>query len=556
MGTPFAGVMYALSAQCGSCRKAVPINGACESVLCDGCQTPLEAGPELFRMIRASASEALAFGEGEGRNGKIFGGSHQLDYTYGRLAPRCEPDCKTPLPPDEVFALVSSGGGTLACAACQKEVTVRPAPPWFRDALHPAVLGLVGESLAAEARAEKADPAAVRFHCYHCGASMPLDGESRAVSCAYCHTDLVVPDDIWVRINPVRTVDRWFVLMDMRGAVGVLPADCDEFCDFTVDPAGRMVVAWLADDDGDAGHPCRVALADGLGRLIWLQDGVTFSERTDLVVCRSDASVAIIDRERNFVRLLDAGDGAPIRTLQGRGDADTFLEVKGHDGLAIDWDGSFLVQDGTELRRYAPTGERIAAWPGGKIREPKGPEEWSRLTDAPERLPRYATVCVGWDGYVYAVDRHLTHVGKWSRDGRIVGVMETGYRADRVHAVDVARDGTMVVLYAHQEKFDDRNMPHLARIDAGGRLSEWRGPATFAPGGDPEAEVLLGSYVDRMELMPDGRVYLGRDFDCLRVLDANGQQVWCSSATVENDRYLRERFAKARRPKKVVEDRE
>ncbi len=550
-------MMYALSATCPKCRKPVPINGASESVLCDSCQTPMDTGRPLFEMISDTFSESIGFDEGEGSNSTILG-QFRLTLTYGRLNARCEPDCKTPYPEHAMRELLAAGGGDMHCTACGKRASVRKPPPWLLEALHPGIAGLVAESLGTDAVAKKATPKEVRFHCYHCGAGMPLDGKERNVKCGYCSGEVMVPDDIWVRLHPAKTVDRWFALFDMGQSAGLLPDDCNDFADFTVEPGGNMVVAYHADDEGDVGHYSRVASVGDSGRLKWLQDGVEFDDDATLHVCRSDSTIVIVDSDGGFIRYLDAATGEPIRTLRSRGSDTSFVNVSDHDGIAIDWDGSILVlrdwedTNETALRRFSARGERIPLWPGAKLKqkERSGYGNWNKLRNEANQFPTRILFGVGWDGAFYVVSRSGSHIAKYHRNGTLFGVLETGItHIDRVLAFDVSREGVLHLLYEHKTRINDSQWHQVMRVMPNGTVHEWLGPHV-------DGSPLMGQYDDKIELMPDGRVYLGYNLNSLRIFAPDRSVLFKSSGTASYEKYTQEELDKARRGKKLSQDRE
>lgn len=558
---PLASVMYAFSADCPKCRQPVPLNGASEAVLCGSCQTPMQTPPELWRTILGEATGvSLGMAEGDGQNTTMMLSNWAITVkgTYGRLGARCEPDCKTPHPSEALEELLAKGGGDLHCGACGKKASVRPAPSWFREMVHPTAVGLVAESMAT-GQLTRADPEAVRFHCYHCGGAMPLDGSARALPCTYCHTEVMVPDDIWVRLHPAATVDRWFALLDLGDTVGVVPEDCYEFCDLTVEANGNIVLAYHADDDGDAGHPCRVVLANRSGLLLWQQDGVEFSDYTTLFVAPGTGHIVLVDKEGGFVRFLDAANGDPIRTLaKPAEDSRMAADVYEHDGVAVDWDGSLVVRkywpDTREraLRRFGPDGARLPLWPGlpTLAKEGGGHPSFARLADRPVVLPDDALFGFGWDGAFYVLEEEGTSYARFGRDGVLQHKGDTAIQnVKEVRAFDVSSDGVLHVLFEHSVELGDSRYAHVARVHADGRSGLWLGPHV-------EGSPLLGPYDDRLEVMPDGTAYLGNALDSLRIVGPDGQVVWKSNATARHEEWLAEELDKARKGKRSAADRE
>src|SRR5262249_36517237 len=158
--------------------------------------------------------------------------------------------------------------GTIACSKCGKQHKIRRTPDWVKQTIHPKAAFLFNETMGGAAPQEQAG--GVKFHCYHCGGALPLDGAERSIACQFCRNTIMVPDDIWVRLHPQATVERWFLLLeiDMSRVAGVLPEDSRDFCGATIEASGNLVIAWRDYDEGEVGHPARIALAGRDGMLV------------------------------------------------------------------------------------------------------------------------------------------------------------------------------------------------------------------------------------------------------------------------------------------------
>lgn len=48
--------------------------------------------------------------------------------------------------------------------------------------------------------------------CPKCSASLDITADSqRTVACKYCETDIYLPDDLWLRLHPVKKAERWYI---------------------------------------------------------------------------------------------------------------------------------------------------------------------------------------------------------------------------------------------------------------------------------------------------------------------------------------------------------
>lgn len=209
-------VHFEVSWQCPSCKQPLLVNGVTESMHCGACQSVVATPPDFWRDILGDAlGYALDWEDGQTTTMTVMNQWGSLSVFYGRSAARCPSPCDAVVSPAELEAALQSGS-SCTCTTCGEGVPVRRAPEWFRQALDARVVGLAGECHVSETAGSGADPASVRFHCFGCGAAVPLDGKERQVTCAFCQTSLVIPDAIWVRLHPAPKLSRWYVLLSER----------------------------------------------------------------------------------------------------------------------------------------------------------------------------------------------------------------------------------------------------------------------------------------------------------------------------------------------------
>lgn len=194
---------------CPSCGLPVPLNGLWDIAHCDSCQKDIEIPHDYWvDMLRDCLNELKEFADGEGRNSTIFGTFHTA-LLYGELKPRC-PDDKTDLEMDKATTLPAK----LFCTQCAKPFQVIAPPDWLASAL-PAVKLIVGMDLESSTVSPKPEvEGLVVFVCPQCGGTLQVDGKDRMLNCQYCHSNVYLPDDLWRRLHPVKTVQRWYVGAD------------------------------------------------------------------------------------------------------------------------------------------------------------------------------------------------------------------------------------------------------------------------------------------------------------------------------------------------------
>jgi hypothetical protein len=109
--------------------------------------------------------------------------------------------------------------GKASCGRCSAEVTTYPAPSWLGEEL-PSLRQIYGAERevtsahgmpAPRTSAARGDDAVI-LSCPNCGGSLRVTGETqRTTPCTYCQTNVFLPDDLWRRLHPVKTVRAWSI---------------------------------------------------------------------------------------------------------------------------------------------------------------------------------------------------------------------------------------------------------------------------------------------------------------------------------------------------------
>jgi hypothetical protein len=149
--------------------------------------------------------------------GELEGGPSTLDNGAAlmrAISSPCCGECGAVLPVTQ--ELLASNPSLFRCD-CGVNVSVRQMPRDVVPHVDSFFTHLIGEDEAQLGMVPGAAPAAaepVIFPCPHCGGSLPVDGTVRVVKCNFCGTSAYLPDDLWRRVPPVKTTQRWYVWVD------------------------------------------------------------------------------------------------------------------------------------------------------------------------------------------------------------------------------------------------------------------------------------------------------------------------------------------------------
>ncbi|MHA1199513.1 MAG: hypothetical protein ACTSQF_09330 [Candidatus Heimdallarchaeaceae archaeon] len=198
-----------MSITCPKCDNSIKLNGPLRKIHCNACQNNFEIPVKYWKENLSDALEWIVsdMKEGEGYNLKQFG-QFETKWSVYELAPRCE-DCEKEFSLKNIVVREES---EITCPKCETKTNIVPAPKWMKNAV-PAADYLV--NIQTEDNLQDNEPAisgGIALNCPQCGGSLLIDGKDRLVPCKYCSVNIYLPDDLWLRLHPVKVKTRWFLV--------------------------------------------------------------------------------------------------------------------------------------------------------------------------------------------------------------------------------------------------------------------------------------------------------------------------------------------------------
>jgi len=193
-----------VSTACVHCAEPVPVNGPVERVHCPHCEKDMPTPP------------GLANGIVEGNKGTlILAGLGQAFKVEASSDPNPEcPKCGNSIP-FEAHRDAIGKTTTLACPGCGATIPTYPAPEWFKQQFPTALQVFGGDADTAKAagldlHVNETKPAPIAIACPKCGGGLTITSDTaRTVECTYCKASVFLPDALWKRLHPVKTMLRW-----------------------------------------------------------------------------------------------------------------------------------------------------------------------------------------------------------------------------------------------------------------------------------------------------------------------------------------------------------
>lgn len=198
-----------IRSNCKYCGYPIMINGPVDQVLCHTCQRNNQIPQkDMVGILQRLFSEWE-----ENRIEHKVTAMGQINSTYwiGREEPFCE-KCKTTFPQSVLSLPEGESTATIFCGNCGKETLVSRPPDWLKNKFQDLELLINAELMEPDGYQEVSEKIeGVVFNCPKCGAGLDIDGSERIIFCEHCENRVFIPDSLWLRLHPVKTMDKWFL---------------------------------------------------------------------------------------------------------------------------------------------------------------------------------------------------------------------------------------------------------------------------------------------------------------------------------------------------------
>jgi hypothetical protein len=521
------------------------LNAFTEKILCNSCNKYNEFSVETWHgLLEDSLKEAPKFKPGEGQNSTIMRGEYTYSMMFGRQEPRCG-KCKTGIDTGKLEGY--SKNGTVNCKNCSEKVFVRK-PPEFVSAMFSNVKFLVGENsnlLSANEKPDSLPKSAkpVLFTCPSCAGNLEIDGSDRMVTCKFCDSQIYLPDDLWFRLHPAESVERWYMVVDENAVPpkGKLP-EWYYFADVTIDKEGNLYLATAEEGEEDF----IVWSMDKDLKTRWIKSGLKFNYEYTGITITSDGNLFLWDKEKHSLLKLSSENGNEIRKLKGspatKEDPYAF-NMHGCGAVVSDTDGSILALIRNTIARFDPNGKRIELWSGKKFGlfstglgevVPAGSPEWApylkEIKSFPKRInSEYTRLRIGWDGYLYMMDRSSSdgEIAKFGHDGTKLWskYIPLNYkdckpcldRYGNVYILGRTENSNTNLIRLNKDTFEFETL--IKDVREGGYLNE----------------------EDHLAVSPDGTVYVMDTYNKLKVFNADMEMIYRSKQCEEEDEEVKQK---------------
>ncbi|MBN1150432.1 hypothetical protein JXA84_04325 [candidate division WOR-3 bacterium] len=536
-----------LKTKCRNCDGTIHINALAEKILCPYCKFELCLSPETWKgILEDPIKDTSNYEEGEGTNSTVMG---EINYqiTYGKQTPRF-PESKKSIDIKKIDDYAEQG--YVEDPDTGKKYSLRKIPQKYSK-IFPGALYLAmedaelipgGDKISEGKTENSTEP--VAFACPKCGGFLDIDGKDRMVKCSFCNASVYLPDDLWMRLHPVKTITRWYVILNEKE----IPYTWDsEIWDMAIDRQGDIFMALESEDS-----KLDLVSLDQNFKKKWSRGDLEYYPKTSNGNTKLDIDsrgrLMLWSGDRESLLFLNSQTGETMDIIGGKEgrspeEGKEPFTMKNVFSLCADTDETFLVfhrrskvdADGNpfyELLRFNFDGKEQMTWfededSGGffgKIKKifnkTKGPQYFDSLKDIPTKFrDSDIQISLGQDGNYYLLS--FNKLAKYSREGKKVYSLKLD--CDYTYSKAVAdKEGSAYVLSHGQ---NDRY--YVLKISGDGSAVR-RHLLSVVDGGVISSEETLG-------LDEKGSFYLAGYSGRMRIVSSEGKLLFRSEEAEKDE---------------------
>lgn len=545
------GICIELKTTCKHCSSPLMLNAFTENVLCPSCyKFNVFDGEEWKNLLDDALQEGPKMELGEGQPSTIMRGQYTYQLMYGRQEPRCG-KCKTNIDISKIEEYSSKGN--VLCKKCSAEIFVRKPDELIAENFS-NVKFLVGEDddqLKKNPGTGKLPSSAkpVLFTCPACAGNLEIDGTDRMVDCKFCDSQIYLPDDLWLRLHPVKEVSRWYMVLDENALPpqGKMP-EWYYLSDMIADRQGNVYFATAQDGENDF----MVWSIDKDLNTRWIRKDIKFNYENTRMEIAHDGNLYLYNENRHSLVKVSSKDGSLIQKIEGSKDRKK-LNMKGCKRLVAYPDGTLLTNINHVFARFNEDGQRVELWESKKFGLfsagigddiPESDGEWAPcLKDVgsnPKKIDGdFTYMNIGLDGYLYMLDRSSSdgELAKYELSGTQVWskYIPLNYKECR----PCQDERGYIYIIGTDDKSNTRIIRYHTSIDSFETIV-----TDLREGGKLHEE-------DTVAVLPDGTVFAAKFYNRLKVFSPSMEMIYRSEQSKEDDE-----LEQRRRKDKIEKDEE
>jgi hypothetical protein len=204
-------VVFKLRMDCDECGSVVFLDGPALTSICSACKATLDFSADEWKtLLKDGDTHYYDVLPNKSCRGTVMSAGRRYVYYYAIDVPRC-PSCKVEL---DLCGFDLGSDCDISCKSCGATTSTFPAPEWLRPVLPRAqqIFCAVREGASETLPPDSPALKPVMLSCLTCGGGLQISHQSNRITlCAYCDSEIYVPDAVWRHMHPIRKRVPWYV---------------------------------------------------------------------------------------------------------------------------------------------------------------------------------------------------------------------------------------------------------------------------------------------------------------------------------------------------------
>lgn len=195
---------------CSSCGNPLIINGSGPVFLCNYCHAEVNLTKAVMFSLIESIYDIVDMNRQKSYSTTLLTKGHSFQFNYGCGPPAC-PSCEKTLPIEKFRLPGDELVHDVECGYCGFPVPVSRLPGWLKGRFPGMKIAVNAVPFVPDGERERPAIEGIIFSCPKCGGNLDIDGLDRIVHCSFCGGNIYLPDDLWLRLHPVKKITTWWI---------------------------------------------------------------------------------------------------------------------------------------------------------------------------------------------------------------------------------------------------------------------------------------------------------------------------------------------------------
>lgn len=208
------GIFLEIKTICEFCGEQIAVNALVFAVKCNRCGNENSYPAKLLREVLVPAiRDILKKPESFSDEKNILYITKNFKVRFGLLMPMYKNSSKS-IPVELIQSIGDSG--FIENPDDLAKTFVRKVPEEFQF-LHKHLKYIIGEDwkmIPMNQDLPKEMNFIESFNCLNCGSTLKIKGDSRQITCSYCSSNFLLPDEIWMKLHPTSIPHPWYLWIE------------------------------------------------------------------------------------------------------------------------------------------------------------------------------------------------------------------------------------------------------------------------------------------------------------------------------------------------------